>query len=526
MSTLELIQSLPDTTKVAREHALLGNYRSAFAYFEDLHGQADRYAKGVQDHRLRAQWSGACSQVNLEMKILKDLVSLTSCFEGDPGSEASRPRTAEKADPLVFAPPTPDVNARGGTRAQKDNLPAWARNRGGQPRADRDNGRRVAQPSRPSMGARGAARTPASGGAPNSGGGARRVSSGYGQVAPNRGGRQGGAKKGEREGGKGKDDKGGEDGEEPLKEPYNGPHKELIEIIERDMLDQRPDVHWDDIASLDEAKRLLEEAVVLPLLMPDYFTGIRRPWKGVLMFGPPGTGKTMLAKAVATECGTTFFNVTTATLASKYRGESELLVRILFDMARHYAPSTIFIDEVDSLCSSRGEGGEHEASRRVKTELLVQMDGVNSVSEGNENKIVMVLAATNYPWTIDDAMRRRLEKRIYIPLPDLKGRQELFKINLKNIELSDDVDMDELAKITEGYSGSDVTTICRDASFMSMRKAVKGLRPEEIKNLKKEDVEYPVTMEDFKLAMSRVQSSVGKDDIKKYLKWNEDFGST
>ena len=223
-----------------------------------------------------------------------------------------------------------------------------------------------------------------------------------------------------------------------------GPDSDLINMLERDVIDKNPQVKFDDIAELDDAKKVLQEAVLLPILMPQYFKGIRRPWKGVLMFGPPGTGKTMLAKAVATQGKTTFFNISASSLSSKWRGESEKLVRILFEMARFYAPTTIFMDEIDAIAGSRGAQGEHEASRRVKAELLIQMDGVNVVSSASaseeENKDgpaaskqVMVLAATNRPWDLDEALRRRLEKRIYIPLPNELGRRDLFKINLKGV---------------------------------------------------------------------------------------------
>uniref|UniRef100_A0A8C4FCU7 Katanin p60 ATPase-containing subunit A1 n=1 Tax=Dicentrarchus labrax TaxID=13489 RepID=A0A8C4FCU7_DICLA len=305
-----------------------------------------------------------------------------------------------------------------------------------------------------------------------------------------------------------------------------GYDKDLVEALERDIISQNPNVKWDNIADLEDAKKLLKEAVVLPMWMPAFFKGIRRPWKGVLMVGPPGTGKTLLAKAVATECRTTFFNVSSSTLTSKYRGESEKLVRLLFEMARFYAPTTIFIDEIDSMCSRRGTSEEHEASRRVKAELLVQMDGVGGASENDDpSKMVMVLAATNFPWDIDEALRRRLEKRIYIPLPSNKGRVELLRINLTELELASDVDLDKIAEQLEGYSGADITNVCRDASLMAMRRRIEGLTPEEIRNISRDEMHMPTTMEDFESALKKVSKSVSAVDLEKYEKWIEEFGS-
>ena len=314
----------------------------------------------------------------------------------------------------------------------------------------------------------------------------------------------------------------------------NGPDTKLIEMVEREVVDMNPNVSFDDIAELETAKRALIEAVVLPLLMPDFFVGLRRPWKGVLLYGPPGTGKTLLAKALATQGKTTFFNVSPTTFASKWKGESEKLVRILFEMARFYAPSTIFIDEVDSVGTKRHDN-EHEASKKMLAEMLVQMDGIseynsNDIDNGNNNeeikqKFVMVLGATNLPWDLDDALRRRFEKRIYIPLPNSEGRRQMFDINFKGIKLNDDIDIDTLIKKTEGYSGHDISSVCREASLMNMRRKLMSANGKfdilqaSNNEMFLQELEAPVSQDDVLTAIKNISKSVSSNDVKKFEEW-------
>ena len=182
-------------------------------------------------------------------------------------------------------------------------------------------------------------------------------------------------------------------------------------------MDDGPGVTWNDIIGLQEVKQQLLENIIYPQLRPDMFTGLRAPTRGMLLYGPPGNGKTMIAKAVATECKSTFFNVSASSLMSKWVGDSERLMRHLFGLAAIYSPSIIFIDEIDSMLTARSST-ENEAARRVKTEFLVQLDGVGS-SQGR----ILVIGATNRPFDLDEAALRRMTKRIYIGLPDLAARE-------------------------------------------------------------------------------------------------------
>ncbi|KAL8930323.1 MAG: hypothetical protein Q9172_000031 [Xanthocarpia lactea] len=289
------------------------------------------------------------------------------------------------------------------------------------------------------------------------------------------------------------------------------------------------EVHWDDVAGLDVAKKALKEAVVYPFLRPDLFLGLREPARGMLLFGPPGTGKTMLARAVATESRSTFFAISASSLTSKWLGESEKLVRALFALAKALAPSIIFVDEIDSLLSSRGGSSEHESTRRIKTEFLIQWSDLQKAAAGKKQSDkdreegdasrVLVLAATNMPWAIDEAARRRFVRRQYIPLPESHVRESQLRTLLshQNHNLKDD-DIKVLVELTDGYSGSDITALAKDAAMGPLRslgEALLYMSTDEIR---------PIGFEDFEASLINIRPSVSKEGLQEFDDWAKEFG--
>jgi len=331
------------------------------------------------------------------------------------------------------------------------------------------------------------------------------------------------------------------------------PDKKKFETqLEGAILMETPNIKWSDVAGLDGAKESLKEAVILPVKFPHLFTGKRKPWRGILLFGPPGTGKSYLAKAVATEANnSTFLSVSSSDLVSKWLGESEKLVKTLFSLARDKKPSIIFIDEVDALCGSRSEN-ESESARRIKTEFLVQMQGV-----GNHNEGILVLGATNIPWALDSAIRRRFEKRIYIPLPEAPARAVMFNLHLGSTPHSlSEQDIRELGMRTEGYSGADISVVVRDALMQPVRKVQTATHFRQVKGPSRDNpdvivhdlltpcspgapgavemswmdvpgdklLEPIVSMSDMLMAISNSKPTVNEADLHKLQEFTDDFG--
>lgn len=309
----------------------------------------------------------------------------------------------------------------------------------------------------------------------------------------------------------------GPDGELP--EKLRNLEPRLIEHVSNEIMDRDPNVRWDDIAGLEHAKKCVTEMVIWPLLRPDIFQGCRSPGRGLLLFGPPGTGKTMIGKAIAGEAKATFFYISASSLTSKWIGEGEKLVRALFGVASCRQPAVIFVDEIDSLLSQRKSEGEHESSRRLKTQFLIEMEGFDS---GNEQ--ILLIGATNRPQELDEAARRRLTKRLYIPLPSSEARAWIIHNLLEKdalFKLSKE-DTDTICKLTEGYSGSDMKNLVKDASMGPLREALKqGI---EITKLRKEDMRS-VTLQDFENALKEVRPSVSANELGTYEDWNQQFGS-
>ncbi|CAL6350336.1 unnamed protein product [Bathycoccus prasinos] len=319
--------------------------------------------------------------------------------------------------------------------------------------------------------------------------------------------------------------------------------RDIVERVIGEVLDKPGTVSWDSIVGLEHAKNAVQELAVWPMTNPELFTGARAVPKGLLLFGPPGTGKTMIGKAVASQCKATFFAISASSLTSKWIGDGEKMVRALFAVARHCAPSVIFVDEIDSLLSARKSEGEHESSRRMKTEFLVQMDGLGGE---DPTKPMLLIGATNRPQELDDGARRRLAKQLYIPLPCAAARRDMI---LKTLNPDGDgkvkhalteKDLDVICEKTDGYSGSDLKNLVQEAARAPLRelfvkkKAKTGSEKEDgggdVVDLTKtgEDEAQElreIRIDDIRKAAKQVRASVTRADIEFHEEWNKKHGA-
>ncbi|XP_059295033.1 uncharacterized protein LOC132048122 isoform X1 [Lycium ferocissimum] len=292
-------------------------------------------------------------------------------------------------------------------------------------------------------------------------------------------------------------------------------------------------VTFNDIGALETVKDTMKELVMLPLQRPELFCKgqLAKPCKGILLFGPPGTGKTMLAKAVATEAGANFINISMSSITSKWFGEGEKYVKAVFTLASKIAPSVVFVDEVDSMLGRRENPGEHEAMRKMKNEFMVNWDGLRT----KDKERVLVLAATNRPFDLDEAVIRRLPRRLMVNLPDAPNREKILGVILAKEELAPNVDVEAIANMTEGYSGSDLKNLCVTAAHCPIREILEKEKKEKASAIAENrptpalhnstDIR-PLNMDDFKYAHEQVCASVSSEssNMNELLQWNELYG--
>ncbi|KAL7115264.1 hypothetical protein ACP275_04G173600 [Erythranthe tilingii] len=318
---------------------------------------------------------------------------------------------------------------------------------------------------------------------------------------------------------------------EEEKEPKK-PSKSTLEDFASNKFEQefassviRPDeigVKFDDVGALDHVKKVLNELIILPMKRPDLFSrgNLLRPCKGLLLFGPPGTGKTLIAKALATEAGANFIGLSVAFLTSKVYGDDEKLVRALFAFAAKVAPAVIFVDEVDDLLGARGKSSEHEATRRLRNEFMLWWDGLNS----KDSQRILVIGATNRPFDLDDAVIRRMPRRVYVGLPNVENRSKILKVLLAKENLEPGFSFEQLAKATDSYSGSDLKNLCVAAAY----RPVEELLEQECKGDKVDGVTSlrPLKLDDFIHSKAKVGPSISNNStsVIKLREWNEKYG--
>ncbi|KAK4417892.1 Spastin [Sesamum alatum] len=295
-------------------------------------------------------------------------------------------------------------------------------------------------------------------------------------------------------------------------------------ILEDVILHKEIGVKFDDIGALDKIKDAMKEVVILPLQRPELFCKgqLRKPCRGILLFGPPGTGKTMLAKAVAAEAGANLLNISTASITSKWYGDSEKFVKAIFSLASKLAPSVVFIDEVDSLLGKRREL-EHEITRKVKNAFMLNWDGLRT----KDMERVFVLAATNRPFDLDEAVLRRIPRRFMVHLPDVPNRSKILKVILAEEDLSRDVDFNAIAHMTDGFSGSDLKNLCVAAAYRPVREILEKDKQKSPQGAERKQTELrPLEMADFKHACDQIRASVSNESrsMTELLRWNELYG--